>query len=623
MENLETGLNQPGEALLSAALEAKLKHLPENPGIYLLKDGRSRVLYVGKARSLRARVRSYFQSTQNLDPKTRSLMEQVADLDYIATDTEVEALILENNLIKYYRPKFNVRLRDDKSYPYLKVTLNEDYPRVLLTRSLKSDGARYFGPYTDVGALRDTMRLLEKVFSLRSCKQSRLSQRGRPCLNAHIGRCLAPCTGEVSREDYAGIVDQVVLFLEGRTDFLLQEIKRRMEEAAAGLNFEQAARLRDQMKAVAAVVEKQKMVSTRGADQDVVGLALGFQEAAAQVFFFREGKLVGRENFWLSINEGSIAAEVLAAFLKQYYASVESVPPLVLLPEALPPEEEALLSEWLRQKRGGGLRLLVPRRGERRQLVELAQKNAQLVLRQKLQAEAASARQRELVLAQLQQDLDLASPPRRIEGYDISNLQGREAVGSMVVFQEGEPLRSEYRRFRIRTVEGPDDYASLAEVIRRRFKRGLEGEEKFADFPDLVLVDGGRGQVTAAVQAMESLGLGLPCIGLAKEQERVFPAGRGEPLVLPLNSPSLQLLQRVRDEAHRFALEAHRRQRGQAAIKSSLEDIPGIGPRRRRSLLRHFGSLDRIRQAGVEELARVPGMNRNIARVLRDHLLED
>lgn len=623
MKHLELNHSQNGEEATPAALDSKLKNLPDNPGIYMMKDERSRVIYVGKARSLKSRVRSYFQSINNLDPKTQTLVGEIADLEYIATDSEVEALILENNLIKYYRPKYNIRLRDDKSYPYLKVTINEDYPRLLLIRNLKTDGSRYFGPYTDVGALRDTMRLLEAVFPLRSCKTSRLKNQGRPCLNAHIGRCLAPCSGEVTQEDYAEMVKQVVLFLEGRTEKLVAEIKRRMEEAADHLEYERAARLRDQLKAVEAVVEKQKMVSTRLGDQDVIGLAVGFDEAVAQVFFMREGKLVGRESFWLNHTGDNTPAEILAAFLKQYYAAAEVVPPDILLPEPLTTEEGPLLEEWLRGKRRGRLKIQAPRRGEKRQLVELALKNAQLILQEKIRDEESLARRREETMTLLRRDLRLKAEPRRIEGYDISNLQGKEAVGSMVVFLDGEPARREYRRFSIKTVEGPDDYASLAEVIRRRFKRGLEGNEKFSRFPDLLLIDGGKGQVGAAVEALKELGLNLPCIGLAKEQEQIFPAGESQPIVLPLNSPSLQLLQRVRDEAHRFALEAHRRRRGKAALQSRLEDIPGIGPRRRRALLKHFGSLARIKQAGVEELAQAPGMNRTAAQVVYDYLAED
>ncbi|NPV91646.1 MAG: excinuclease ABC subunit UvrC [Firmicutes bacterium] len=614
---------QTGEAAATVAIESKLKSLPDTPGIYLMKDERSRVIYVGKARSLKNRVRSYFQSPAGLDPKTRTLVGHIAGLEYIATDSEVEALILENNLIKFYRPKYNIRLRDDKSYPYLKVTINEEYPRVVLTRNYIKDGSKYYGPYTDVGALRDTMRLLENVFPLRGCKPSQLKRQARPCLNAHIGRCLAPCTGEVPREEYAELVQRVQLFLEGRTEALVAEIEARMEKAADELDFERAARLRDQLKAVEAVAERQKIVSTRLGDQDVIGLALGYQEAVAQVFFMREGKLVGRESFWLNHTGESTASEVLTAFLERYYSAAEVIPPTLLLPDELNPEEEPLLTEWLRGRRGGRLEIQVPRRGEKRQLVELAVRNAQLVLKEKLQAEEASTRRREETLERLRRDLGLEKPPRRIEGYDISNLMGKQAVGSMVVFIDGEPAKGEYRRFSIKTVEGPNDYDSLSEVIRRRFQKGLEGSEKFSEMPDLLLIDGGRGQVGAAVKSLDLLGLSFPCFGLAKEEEQIFPYGERQPLVLPLNSPSLQLLQRVRDEAHRFALEAHRKRRGKAAVHSRLEDVPGIGPQRRRSLLKHFGSLARIREAGVEELARAPGMNLTVAQVLHDYLAEE
>lgn len=624
----------------AVSIEEKLQRLPETPGVYMLKDSRQRIIYVGKARSLRQRVRSYFHSPQGLSPRIQSLVAQVADIDFIATDTEVEALILECNLIKHYHPRFNVQLRDDKTYPYLKLTLGEEFPRLLITRQVNPGEGRYFGPYTDVGALRETLRFLARIFPLRSCKSAKLPVRSRACLNAHIGQCLAPCQGEVSAEEYAELVKQVVLFLEGQTEHLREELRTRMEGAAEALQFERAARLRDQLRALEAVIEKQKVVLGRREDLDVIGLARSGREAVAQVFFVREGKLVGRESFRLLHHEEG-EGELLAAFLKQYYAAASFLPPVVLLPAALPPEEEKIILDWLRGKKGKPVRLAVPRRGEKRELVAMAVKNASFALEEEVREEEMSAegdasrdsaRSGKEALRQLQDDLGLNRYPRRIEGFDISHLQGRAGIGSQVVFIEGEPCRSQYRRFSLRTVSGPDDYAALEEVLRRRFVRGREEQQllkegklekekaRFAEFPDLILIDGGRGQVQAAARVLEEMGLEIPCIGLAKEQEHLYWPGAAEPLVLPRRAASLKLLQRVRDEAHRFAVEAHRRQRGRAAVHSLLEEIPGIGPARRRALLQHFGSLERMRQASVEELAQVKGMSRAAAQAVAEFL---
>ena len=615
--------NPDGPPAVEVRLAERLRLLPEQPGVYLMKDRRSRVLYVGKARSLRSRVRSYFQATANLLPRTQAMVAQVVDLDYIVTDSEVEALVLECNLIKFHRPKYNVRLNDDKTLPYLKLTLAEEYPRLLLSRRIVADGARYFGPYTDGTALAQTRRLLEAVFPLRTCKESKLRRRERPCLNAHIGRCLGPCGGGVDGGEYAALVEQVGLFLEGRGEALLAEFNQRMAAAAADLDFERAARLRDQVRALQTMVEKQKMVSTREVDQDVLGVAQGWERAVVQVFFVRAGKLVGRESYWLQGAGESSPEELLAAFLAQYYARVEGIPPRILLPLELPPGERELLQNWLRERRRGAVALAVPRRGEKRELVELAGKNARLALEERLQQQGGEEERGQRALARLQQELRLAELPERIEGYDISNFQGADAVGSMVVFQDGAAAVRDYRQFRIKRVDGPDDYASLAEVLKRRFERALRGSPGFEQLPDLVLIDGGKGQLGAAVQVLAELGLELPVVSLAKQQEQVFVRGEVEPRSWPAHSAALQLLQQVRDEAHRFALTAHRRRRRQSTLHSRLEDVPGVGPKRRRSLLRHFGSLARIRQAEVEELAAAPGMNRTVAQAVWEFLREE
>ena len=621
----------PGLAC-SESLENKLKHLPTASGVYLMKDARAGIIYVGKARSLRQRVRSYFQSSRHLDPKTQALVGQIADLDFIVTDSEVEALILECNLIKYYRPKYNISLKDDKHYPYLKITLEEEFPRVVVVRAIKKDKGRYFGPYTDVGAMRETLRLMEVIFPLRSCKQKALTKRGRPCLNYHIRRCQAPCSGQVQPEQYREMVQQAIMFLEGKIEPLVRELTMEMEAAAGNLHFEQAARLRDQIQALQAVTEKQKIISVGLEDQDVIGVALGLREAVGQVFFVRGGKMVGRETFWLRNTEGLELNWVLLEFIKQYYASVEAVPATILLPVTLPEEEGPLIEQWLTQKRTGhGVHLKVPARGVKRKLVELAAKNTLLTLEEQVRVAESRLQNKLAALGGLQQRLGLSNPPRRIEGYDISNTQGEESVGSMVVMEDGEPCKSAYRRFQIKTVEGPNDYASLQEVLRRRFHRGLEEgravqsgdldeeQAKFARFPDLLIVDGGKGQLHAVRQIMRDLGVAdIPTFGLAKEHEYIFAEGQSEPIIFPVDSPELHLLQRLRDEAHRFALGYHRQKRDKAALNSVLDDIPGIGPKRRKALLKHLGSVKGIRQAGIEELLRVPGMTKSSAQTVWD-----
>ncbi len=604
-------------------LAARAGSLPDRPGVYLFRGEGGRVLYVGKAASLRERVRSYFRGGAAPEGKVRALVDAARDLEFIATDSEVEALILECNLIKEHRPPFNVRLRDDKSYPYLRITLQEPWPRVLVARGRRNDGARYFGPYPHAQAVHETLRLLRRVFPHRDCSDARFRRhRDRPCLHHHLGRCPGPCAGLCTPEEYASGLRGLVQFLEGKDAEVLAGLRRRMEEAAAALRFEEAARLRDRIQALEAVRERQKMVSRRFSDYDVVALALPGDEAAggtggtgcAHVFLVREGRLVGRDAAGLAEVAGEERGEVLAAFLEQYYgAGDRPVPPEIVVEQA--PAGAAALAAWLGARRGGRVTLTVPARGEKRQLLDLARRNASLALAQ--ESAAAEAARPEGTLRELAATLGLSAPPRRIECYDVSNLQGREAVAAMVVFVDGRPARHEYRRFRVRTVAGPDDYAMMREVLGRRFAR--------ADWPrpDLVLVDGGRGQLSVARRVLEEAGLGaIPAFGLAKEDELVFAAGRPEPLVLSRRSPALRLLQRLRDEAHRFAVGYHRRVHRRESIRSVLEDVPGIGPRRRRALLARFGSLEGMRRATVEQLAAVPGMNRTVALELHHFLHE-
>lgn len=608
-----------------AQLEEKLKLLPARPGVYLYRDAGGAIIYVGKAVSLKNRVRSYFQPGAQHQPKTKLMLTKVAGLDYIVTDSEVEALILEQNLIKEHRPRYNVLLKDDKSYPYLKVTLNENYPRVQITRRHVKDGSRYFGPYTRVGAVNETLRLLKKIFPFRSCKQREPLVRNRPCLNHHIKRCLGPCCGLTDQETYRAMINEVCLFLEGRQDDLLKQLTARMEEAAASLQFERAAVLRNQLQAVREVIEKQKIISSGFEDQDVIAMARASDEACIMVFFVRGGKLIGRDHFILKGTEGLSRSEVLAAFIKQYYTGVDFIPREVLLSEDVG-EEKKVIEAWLAGRKGVKVFLKTPSRGEKKKLVEMVAKNALLTLEQVRSEGAARRGETAAALAELTGALGLERPPGRLECYDISNTQGTSSVASMVVFEEGKPARDRYRRFKIRTVAGPDDYASMQEVLRRRFSRALEEKElsrkgqisskeaKFLPLPDLVLVDGGKGQLSAARLVMCEFGLGdIPVFGLAKEEELLYGEGLPGPISLPADSRALHLLQRLRDEAHRFAVTYHRNLRGKVGLRSLLDEITGIGPVRRRALMKAFGSVAGIEKASVEELTAVNGMNKRAA----------
>ncbi|NLG83595.1 MAG: excinuclease ABC subunit UvrC [Firmicutes bacterium] len=600
--------------------EAELRLLPAKPGVYLMRDAGGEVLYIGKARSLRHRVRSYFQESGPVDPRLRAMVGQIERLEFIVTDSEVEALALEANLVKEHRPKYNVKLRDDKQYPLLKITWNEEYPQLAVVRRIKDDGARYFGPYTDAGALRETIRLLRRLFPLRTCKHRiGVDRVARPCLNHDIGRCLAPCVGAVDKETYRAMIEQVCLFLEGRPEPLARDLRRQMEEAAARLDFERAAVLRDRLMDLSKVMERQKVVSPAGEDLDVLGLAVAAGEALVQVFRVRGGKLIDREHFLLAGEAEPDLAGSLAAFLTQYYAEAPRIPPEILLPA--PIEEQEAVAAWLAQRRGGKVVLAVPRRGAKKDLVTMAMENAALLLEQERVRRSYDEGRVLQALAGLTEVLGLSAPPRRMEAFDISNLHGQEAVASMAVFLDGRPAPDEYRRFRIRTVEGPNDFAMLAEAVGRRFRRGLaertEGKvgRGFADLPDLLLIDGGKGQLHAVLDELAKIqGLVPPfTLALAKEEEEIYLPGRSEPLVLPHDAPALHLLQRLRDEVHRFAVTYHRSIRAKGTRRSLLDEIPGIGPRRKQALLRHFGSVRRIMAASLEELAAVEGMTRAAA----------
>ncbi|MEG6510512.1 excinuclease ABC subunit UvrC [Desulforamulus ruminis] len=615
-------------------LSEKIKNIPARPGVYLYKNEDGQVIYVGKAVSLKNRVRSYFQAGAKQAPKVKAMLSRAVDLDFIVTDSEMEALILENNLIKEHRPKYNILLKDDKTYPYIKVTVHEDFPRVYLTRRVLKDRARYFGPFTNVGAVNETMRLLKKIFPLRTCKQRELSPRDRPCLNYHIKRCLGPCCGLVERQTYRETVNEVVLFLEGRQEDLIKRLRQRMEEAAENLEFEKAAELRDQVRAVEKIVERQKVVSTEGVDQDVIAMARGFDESCLTVFFIRSGKLIGREHYFLEGTDILERGEIMAAFIQQFYNQTEFIPAELLLSEEIANPE--LLTAWLSKLRGSRVVIKTPKRGDKQKLVEMAAQNALLSLEQTQLQRQANREAVDGALSELMAALGLEKPPHRMECYDISNIQGTETVSSMVVFEEGRPKKDQYRRFKIRWVQGANDFASMHETLTRRFAQAREEQAllergeitlkqaKFIRLPDLIIIDGGKGQLSAAREAMLEQGFAhIATFGLAKEEELLFAPGRPDPIRLPRESKGLQMLQRLRDEAHRFAVTYHRKLRTRRNLKSLLDEIDGIGAVRRRELYKAYKNLAAIQQASLEELAKVPGMNMKSAEAVWRYFREE
>lgn len=601
-------------------LKKQLDNLPRASGVYLMKNKAGEIIYVGKAKSLRKRVRSYFQKSRNHSFKTEALVKRIADIDYIITDSEVEALILEATMIKKHNPKFNIRLKDDKTYPYIKITTNEDYPRVFKTRIVKKDGARYFGPYTDVNAVHKTLKLLRDLFPLRDCKKniSRKEKKDRACLNYHIEKCLGPCVNNVDVEEYRSMVDEVCLFLKGKQQDLIEELKEEMEQAADRQEFEQAAELRDQIKAIKKVTENQKVVSSDFADQDVIATSHQDDLACVQVMAVRNGRLVGEEDFIMEGTSPEAIDETLTAFLKQYYMNTNYIPQEILLEIEI--EDKEIMEDWLNEKRGSRVYLKTPQRGAKHQLINMAQRNAKYNLKDYLIKSEYKSRKPLKAVKELQTYLDLEEPPVRIEGFDISNIQGTDPVASLVVFENGTAQKGDYRRFKIKTVEGPDDFAMMQEVVNRRYSRLLKEDKKL---PDLILIDGGKGQLNAVLEVLHKLSIdNQPVIGLAKKEEEVFVEGESEPVILPGDSEALYLLQRVRDEAHRFAVNYHRKLRSRRVTHSMLDDIPDIGQKRRERLLQYFGSLDKIRKASVEELSEVKGISERIATTVYNYLRE-
>ena len=608
--------------MVSTLLADILKRLPHRPGVYLMKDAEGVILYVGKATDLHSRVRSYFQSGQKLAPKTVRMVARVADIDFFLATSEQEALILELNLIKQHHPYYNVRLKDDKTFPYLKINVRDAWPVVTVTRRFEQDGGRYFGPFADAGSVRRTLRMLRNIFPFRTCSKEITGKAPRPCLEHYLGRCLAPCTGAASRTEYAAVIREVILFLEGRQDRVLRELEARMNKAAEAMDYEKAAVIRDQIQAVHRVIEGHKIAATVRGEHDAIAFAQEGDSAYVQVFFIRGNRLIGRESFLLQGTRQEEPSEIMAGFIKQYYASSPAVPPRLLL--QYPVEDAAVIRDWLQGRRGSSVALEAPRRGSKKQLIDVVAENARQGLEQIKIKELSASKGLDAALAEVAEKLELKDFPRRMEAYDISNIQGSAAVGSMVVFENGKPKTAHYRRFKIKTVAGANDYAMLQEVLRRRFRHAGEAAKSKSDtwavLPDLVLIDGGKGQLNAALAALGETDVSVPAVGLAKENEELFLPGKKAPLVLEKSSAGLQLLQRLRDEAHRFAVSYYTRVHRQGSFASALDGIPGVGPKRKRVLLRRFGSVSRIREASVEELAAATGLARPQAQKIKEYL---
>ncbi len=620
---------------LPDAVRVKLDILPQQPGVYLMKNADGDIIYIGKAVNLRSRVRSYFHRSARQDARVRRFVSDIADIDWIVVSTELEALVLENQLIKRHQPRYNVRLKDDKTYPYIKIHWQDPFPKVTLTRRLDADGAKYYGPYASAWAVRQTLDVLRRIFPYLTCNREITGKDARACLYYDIKRCAGPCIGAVSQEAYRKIVAGLARFLEGDTESVIAELEADMRQAATALQFERAALLRDQIEAAQQIASQQQVVAQGMTNEDIIAFAQEGDVRCVQVFFIRRGKLLGRETFFLEGSDDADVSEALVSFIQQFYDNVAQPPGNVVLPQEV--DEARIIQQWLRRKSGQEVRIHRPEDGRQQKLLEMATANALEALRAMQHQQARDRLRQEQALQELQEVLNLETPPARIEGYDVSTLQGTNTVGVMVVFAHGVPRKSDYRRFNIRTVKQvlePNDFAAMRETLRRRFRRLVEtlpqepgGKARRRDRvwklkPDLVLIDGGPGQLGVAVQVFQELGLmdALSVVALAKREEVLYLPGQKEPLRLSRRSEALKLLQRVRDEAHRYSVVSHRQRRRRESLHSQLEDIPGIGPRRKRALLRHFGSVEAIRQASVDDLARVPGMTRKVAEVLKKQL---
>ena len=612
------------------SLEDKLKNLPEKPGVYIMRDEYNEIIYIGKAINLKNRVRQYFQNSKNQHPKVAAMVERITDLEYIITDSELEALILECNFIKKHRAKYNVMLKDDKQYPYIKITVKEDYPRLLIVREIKKDGAKYFGPYTDVTAVNRTIGLLKGLFPIRYCSKniSRAIGKERPCLNYHIKKCIGPCQGNVSKEQYRELIDSVIMMLEGKQEEVLKQLEDKMHQAADNLDFEKAAEIRDNMNSLIKIAEKQKVISSALIDQDIIAFALNESESCIQVFFVRGGKLIGREHFLIEDTKLSDSKEILSSFIKQYYGSDALIPREIILQEEI--DEINIIERWLSDKKGGRVKLVVPRRGEKQKLIEMVSRNAEDTLRLLIEKQKNDTEKTMGACRELKDILELNAVPVRIEAFDISNIQGVLNVGSMIVFEQGKPNNRNYRRFRIKSVEGANDYESMREIVERRFVHGLKEREeleaegkdfelgRFSVFPDMILLDGGIGQVNAVLPVLRELDINIPVCGMVKDDKHRTRGliYNGREIELPKASKAFRLISAIQEEAHRFAISYHKSLRSKTTVKSALDDIPGIGPARRKALLKSFGSLKNIKKASLEELEKVQGMNRKVAEVV-------
>jgi excinuclease ABC subunit C len=599
-------------------LEAKLRALPGKPGVYLFKDKEGKIIYVGKAANLKSRVRSYFGTLSNLPSKTQRLVSNIEDLEFVITSSEQEALILECDTIKRYAPKFNASLKDNKTFPYLKIDIKEDWPGVYITRRVQKDGARYFGPFASAGSVRKTVRLIKRIFPYRNCSKHIDGNDKRPCLDYYIHQCLGPCIAAVEKDEYREVVNQVILFLQGKQELILRELNAKMKAAAQQLQFERAALLRDQIDAIEDVIEGQRIAKTLRGEKDIIGLAQNETLAYVELFSIRNNKLVGQEHFTMEGTQGDSPGQIMTSFVKQYYASASYIPSLILLQYAV--DEPAVLSQWLGRQRGRKVKIEVPQRGAKKKLVDTVAENAarglELAQFKEMKAEVVSTS-----LQELKNRLRLPRMPQRIECYDVSNIQGVLAVSSMIVLEKGWPKPAHYRRFRIKTVGAADDYAMIQETLRRRFKRGAKGEGAWGITPDLVLIDGGRGQLNAALEVRQELQLdSIPMASLAKEKEEVFTPGEREPVYIPKDSPALHILERARDEAHRFAVSYHRKLRSKEFVTSALDNIPGIGPKRKKALLQKFGSVEAIKEASMEELSQTKGISPTLAQKAKEYL---
>lgn len=594
-------------------LKNQLEILPDNTGVYLFRGEDGEVLYIGKALSLKKRVASFFQAPENLPIKIQALMEHVTDFEFIAVESEHQALLLESSLIKEYEPRFNVRLKDHKSFPYIKVTVNEEYPRIFVTRKVEEDGGRYFGPFTDVKAARKSVRLLRSIFTVRSyCRMNR-----KLCLDYHIGKCSGPCEEKITVEEYSKLVNQILRFLDGKGEAILNELEDQMQELADNLDFERAAVVRDRIKALNKTLERQNITSPFIRDQDIIAIAQTENRTCVQIFFRRDGRIIGRQSLFLKGVSGESDSELIGAVIKQYYAGSTYIPSTISL--QCPPHEEKTIKLWLSKNRGDSVNLMIPTAGTNFELVQMAEKNAILALKHyelKIEKEHEMT---EGALVDLQTVLELPEKPKRIEAFDISNIVGTAATGSMIVFEYGKPKKTDYRHYKIRTVQKPDDVAMMTELLRRRFQSFPQKEVAKKPIPDLIVVDGGKGQLNTAVRVLDEVGLKIPVIGLAKRFENIFVPGRSDPNILPEDSNALFLLKRLRDEAHRFAIRYHHILRDKKIEKSALNEIIGIGEKRKRILFQYFGSIDRIRTASLEELTRVPGIDRKVARAIFLH----